>query len=330
VHISDAVKLPAQRERVMARFLTAISRLAVLVLMMALMSILSPSFLTVNNLLNILRQAAPIFVIGAGQTIVILARGIDLSMDSVASLTGVVMATLMVDQHMPFYLAMPLVLGLGALLGWINGLIVTRIKLPPFIATFGTWLLFKGLTVVWIDGRVISGFSPDFRFIGAGRVLGVPFIIIIAILVYILIRVLLRHTTFGRKVYAVGANPDASRVSGIKINRILVITFILSAVMATFGSQLYIARIDSAKSDFGEGFALDAIAATLIGGTSFDGGVGTVEGTLIGALIIILLRNAMNLLGISPYWQGLATGLAIILAVLGDTYLKRVAKRYEG
>jgi ribose/xylose/arabinose/galactoside ABC-type transport system permease subunit len=139
----------------------------------------------------------------------------------------------------------------------------------------------------------------------------------------------LKQTTFGRKIYSIGSNPDASKVSGIKLDRILMIVFMISALMATFGSQLYIARIDSAKSDFGEGFALDAIAATLIGGTSFDGGVGTIEGTIIGALIIILLRNAMNLIGISPYWQGLATGVIIIVAVLGDTYLKKIAKRYE-
>ena len=312
-----------------ARFFTAISRLAVLLIMVVLMSMLSPKFLTIGNLLNVLRQAAPIFIIGAGQTVVILSRGIDLSMDSVASLTSVVIATLMVDNKIPFYMAMPFGLALGAVLGLINGVIVTKIKLPPFIATFGTWLLLKGLTVLWIDGRVISGFSERFVFLGSGRLFGVPMIIWIAVLVYIILRILLRNTTFGRKVYAIGANPDASRVSGIKIDRILIVTFIISALMATFGSQLYIARINSAKSDFGEGFALDAIAATLIGGTSFEGGVGTLEGTMIGALIILLLRNAMNLLGISPYWQGLATGVAIIIAVLGDTYLKKIAKRYE-
>ena len=294
------------------------------------MSFLSHSFFTTNNLLNILRQAAPIFIIGAGQTVVILARGIDLSMDSVASLTGVIMATLMVDNKVPFYWSMLLSLGLGALLGLINGIIVTKIKLPPFVATFGTYLLFKGLTVLWIDGRVISGFSKDFTFLGAGRVFGIPFIIFIALLVYLIVRLLLRYTTFGRKIYAIGANPEASRVSGIKIDRIVIAAFVISAMLATFGSQLYISRINSAKEDFGEGFALDAIAATLIGGTSFDGGVGTIEGTVIGALIILLLRNAMNLLGVSGLWQGLATGLVIIIAVLGDTYLKKVAKKYEG
>ncbi len=323
------VNIPAKPGFKLTRFLTTISRLTVLLIMVVLMSILSPTFFTTNNLLNVLRQAAPIFIIGVGQTVVILARGIDLSMDAVASLTGVVMATLMVDYKVPFYLAMPLGLALGALLGLLNGVIVTKIKLPPFVTTFGTLLLFKGLTVLWIDGRVISGFEEGFRFFGAGRLFGIPAIIFIAILVYIIFRILLRHTTFGRKIYAIGANPEASRVSGIKIDRILIIAFVISALMATFGSQLYISRINSAKSDFGEGFALDAIAATLIGGTSFDGGVGTIEGTMIGALIIFLLRNAMNLLGISADWQDLATGLIIIIAVLGDTYLKKVAKKYE-
>ena len=325
---SDAKRI-AQSRRTLVRFLSMISRLAVLLIMVVLMSFLSQSFFTVNNLLNILRQAAPIFIIGAGQTVVILVRGIDLSMDSTASLTGVIMATLIIDHHMPFYWAMLVGLGLGGLLGFINGIIITKIKLPPFVTTFGTYLLFKGLTVLWIDGRVISGFPKGFTFLGSGRVFGIPFIIFIAFLVYLVIRILLKHTTFGRKVYAIGANPDASRVSGIKIDRIIIIAFIISALLATFGSQLYIARINSAKEDFGEGFALDAIAATLIGGTSFEGGVGTIEGTVIGALIILLLRNAMNLLGISGEWQGMATGLVIILAVLGDTYLKRVVKKYE-
>lgn len=311
------------------RFITAISRLVVLLLMVIILTVLNPKFLAPGNILNVLRQAAPIFIIGVGETIVILARGIDLSMDSIASLTSVVTATLMIDNELPFYAAMPVGLSVGAVLGLINGLIITKVKLPPFIATFGTWLLYKGLTVLWIDGRVISGFSKEFTYLGMGRFLGIPVIIFTAIIVYIIFRILLKHTTFGRKIYAIGANPDASRVSGIKIDRIIIIAFIISAVMGTFGSQLYIARINSAKSDFGEGFALDAIAATLIGGTSFDGGVGTIEGTIIGALIILLLRNAMNLLGISPYWQGLATGVTIILAVLGDTYLKKIAKRYE-
>ena len=313
-----------------SRFLSVFSRIAVLLVMIVVMSVLSPSFFSVNNLLNILRQAAPIFIIGAGQTIVILARGIDLSMDSVASLTGVIMATIMVDNNIPFYIAMPLGLLMGMFLGFINGFIITKINLPAFVTTFGTYLLYKGLTVLWVRGRVISGFSESFHFLGVGRIFGIPVIIFISIFVYVIIRILLKHTIFGRKIYSIGANPDASRISGIQTNRILIIAFILSSVLATFGSQLYISRINSAKSDFGEGFALDAIAATLIGGTSFEGGVGTIEGTVIGSIIIILLQNAMNLLGISTYWQGFATGLVIIIAVLGDTYLGNLIKKLEG
>jgi ribose/xylose/arabinose/galactoside ABC-type transport system permease subunit len=328
--VNGEIRSASNQRLAKSRLLSMFSRVAVLVVMMVAMAFLSPSFFTVSNLLNILRQAAPIFIIGAGQTIVILARGIDLSMDSVASLTGVIMATIMVDNHVPFYVAMPLGLLMGMCMGFVNGFIITKIKLPAFVTTFGTYLLFKGLTVLWARGRVISGFSESFHFLGVGRVLGIPVIIFIAMAVYLIIRVLLKHTTFGRKIYAIGSNPDASRVSGIQIERILIIAYILSAVLATFGSQLYISRINSAKSDFGEGFASDAIAATLIGGTSFEGGVGTIEGTVIGAIIIILLQNAMNLLGISTYWQGFATGLVMIVAVLGDTYLNNFAKKYEG
>jgi len=330
VEITDKKEFSKRLGFARMRIYTTFSRLAVLGLMVVIMTILSPSFLSINNMLNILRQAAPIFIIGAGQTVVILSRGIDLSMDSVASLTGVVTAMLMVDKNIPFYIAMPLGLFLGAILGWINGFIVTKIKLPSFIATFGTFLIFKGATVLWMKGRVISGFSEGFRFLGVERLFGIPVIILTAAVVYVIFRFVLRHTTFGRKIYSIGANPEASRVSGIKIDRILIIAFIISALMATFGSQLYIARINSAKIDFGDGFALDAIAATLIGGTSFEGGVGTIEGTMIGSIIILLIRNAMNLLGISPYWQGLVTGIVIIVAVLSDTFLKNLAKKHEG
>ncbi len=328
--VNGEIRTVSNQRLAKSRLISMFSRVAVLVVMMTVMAFLSPSFFTVSNLLNILRQAAPIFIIGAGQTIVILARGIDLSMDSVASLTGVIMATIMVDNQVPFYIAMPLGLLMGMCMGFINGFIITKIKLPAFVTTFGTYLLFKVLTVLWVRGRVISGFYESFHFLVVGRILGIPVIIFIAMAVYLIIRILLKHTTFGRKIYAIGSNPDASRVSGIQIERILIIAYILSAVLATFGSQLYISRINSAKSDFGEGFASDAIAATLIGGTSFEGGVGTIEGTVIGAIIIILLQNAMNLLGISTYWQGFATGLVMIVAVLGDTYLNSIAKKFEG
>jgi len=307
--------------------LASLSRVLVLLVMVVTMACLSPAFLTTGNMLNVLRQAAPIFVLAAGQMLVILARGIDLSMDSVAALSGVVVAT-MLEQEMPVAAAMVTGLAIGAVLGLLNGLVVTKIKLPPFVTTFGTLLLFKGLTVLYIDGKVIWGFPEAFRFFGAGRIGAVPAVIFVALAIFACFHVLLRYTTFGRKLYAIGANPEASRVSGIKIDRLLVAVYVISGVLAAFACELYISRLNSAKSDIGEGFSMDAIAATLIGGTSFEGGIGTIEGTLTGALIIILLRNAMNLLGISPLWHGFVTGAVMVLAVIGDGLLRRAATRH--
>lgn len=305
--------------------LASLSRVLVLLVMITIMTCLSPAFLTTGNLLNVLRQAAPIFVLAVGQMLVILARGIDLSMDSVAALSGVVVAT-MLDQKMPVASAMLTGLAIGATLGLLNGLIVTKIKLPPFVTTFGTLLLFKGLTVLYIDGKVIWGFPDAFRFFGAGRIATVPTVIFIGVAILVVFHVLLRYTTFGRKLYAIGANPEASRISGIRTDRLLIAVYIISGLLAAFACQLYISRLNSAKSGIGEGFAMDAIAATLIGGTSFEGGIGTPVGTAIGALIIILLRNAMNLLGVSPLWQGFATGLVMIIAVVSDELLRRSGK----
>lgn len=309
-----------------AEILARLSRVLVLLAMIVIMTCLSPAFLTTGNLLNVLRQAAPIFVLAVGQTLVILARGIDLSMDSVAALSGVVVAT-MLEEKMPVASAMLTGLAIGAALGLLNGLIVTKAKLPPFVVTFGTLLLFKGLTVAYIDGKVIFGFPDTFRFFGAGRIGSIPAVIFIALAVFIVFHVLLRYTTFGRKLYAIGANPDASRISGIRTDRLLIAVYTISGLLVAFACQIYISRLNSAKSGIGEGFAMDAIAATLIGGTSFEGGIGSIGGTLTGALLIILLRNATNLLGVSPLWHGFVTGTAMVLAVVGDELLRRAATR---
>jgi ribose transport system permease protein len=305
------------------------SRLAILLLMCVLLSFLSSAFLTVDNLLNILRQATPIFVLAAGETIVILAGGIDVSMGSCGALAGCIAAVLMSEKE-PVLLAIVVGLLVGALFGLMNGLIVTRVRLPPFITTFGTYLLGKGLVVLFIDGKVIYGFPPSFRLLGATRVDGVPFIIFVGIAVFLVFYCLLKYSTFGSRVYYVGANPQASRVSGISVNRLLTTTYVISGVMAAFASLLFISRLNSAKSDIGDGFELDAIAATLIGGTSFAGGVGSIGGTAIGALIIILIRNTMNLLGISPLWQGFATGLIMVGLILCDELLRRLVGRRTG
>jgi len=291
-------------------------------MMAGVVSILNPAFLTTNNLMNLLRQAALIFVIGAGQTMVILTQGIDLSMSSVAAFSGVIVATLLHGGH-PVALSIAVGLTIGAVLGLINGLLVTRIGLPPFVATFGMWMVGKGLTVWYIDGEVIWGFPESFRFLGAGHVGPIPSIIVIGLLVFLIFHIMLHYTTFGRLIYAIGANPLASQVSGIRVKRVLTIVYVISGLIAAWGCILYISRLNSAKSDIAEGFELDSIAATLIGGTSFSGGVGSVTGTAIGALIIAVLRNALTILGVSPLWQSFVTGIVVIAALLVDEFIRR-------
>ena len=252
----------------------------------------------------------------------ILTTGIDLSMSSVAALSGVIMATLL-HAGQPVVLSIVVGLAIGAVMGLINGLLITRVGLPPFVATFGMWMVGKGLTVWYIDGEVIWGFPQSFRVLGASRIGPVPSIIIIGLLVFLIFHGILRYTTFGRSVYAIGASTPASWVSGIRVKRILTIVYIISGVMAAFGSMLYISRLNSAKSDIGEGFELDSIAATLIGGTSFSGGVGSVGRTVIGALIMAVLRNALIIFGISPLWQSLVTGTVVIAALAADEFIRR-------
>ncbi len=313
----------AGRNGLVGETIVKYSRPVILLIICVALSLISPAFLTWDNLLNILRQATPIFVLGAGQTLVILSRGIDVSMGSCGALAGVVAAVLM-SSKVSVLVAVLVGLAIGALFGLMNGLIVTRVGLPPFITTFGTYLLGKGLVVLYIDGKVIWGFPQSFRILGAERVAGIPFIIFIGVAIFALFYWLLKYTNFGSAIYSVGANPTASEVSGIKTRRIITLTFVISSVMAAFACILFISRLNSAKSDIGEGFELDAIAATLIGGTSFAGGIGTIGGTVVGALIIILLRNTMNLVGISPLWQGFATGLIMVLLILADEFFRRL------
>jgi ribose transport system permease protein len=293
---------------------------------MAVMSMLSPAFLSWNNLMNLARQASLVFVLGAGETIVILTRGIDLSIGNVGALAGVATA-LMLEAGIPVYLCVAVGLLIGTCAGILNGLMVTRLRLPAFVATFGMMLVAKGLTVLWIHGRVIWGFPQAFRALGAGKVVGMPIPIVVAAGVWVTLSVFLKRTVLGRQLYSVGANPDASRVSGIRVSRILVLAYAVCGFMAALGTMMYISRLNSAKSDIGEGFEMEGIAAALIGGTSFRGGVGGVTNTVFGALVVVLLRNCMNLLGISPLWQPFVTGTLVILAVFMD---ELVQQKYVG
>lgn len=307
-------------------FLNKYSRVIILFLMAMALAIISPTFYIGDNLLNILRQASPLFILGIAQTIVLITGNIDLSMGSCAALSGVIMSK-MIRADYNVILAIITALMVGALFGFINGFVTTRIGLPSFVTTFGTYLLGKGLVVLYMGGQVINGFPDIIRFLGKGRLAEIPFIIIIGIIVLVLFTFILYYTNFGTKLYHVGSNPIASVISGIKVKRVVTLSFIICSVMATLACIVYIGRTNTCTSDIGEDFQLDAIATALIGGTSFAGGIGSSGGTAVGALIIVLIKNAMSLIGIHSLWQGFVTGVIMVALMLIDELIKRFANK---
>lgn len=292
-----------------------------LFLLGALLSYLSPFFLTASNLLNVMEQTAINAVIAVGMTFVILSAGIDLSVGSIAALSGVVMANRL-QAGWPLGAAILAGLLTGALCGGFSGLLITRGKLPPFIATLGMMSVARGAALLFTDGRPISGFDESLRWLSTGRILGIPVPVLLTILLYVAAIVLLNRTRFGRYVYAIGGNEEAARLSGVAVGFHKTIVYVISGVTAALGAVLLTARLNSAQPIAGMMYELDAIAAVVIGGTSLTGGLGTLGGTLIGALTMGVLRNGLNLLGISSFLQQIVIGLVIIAAVLMDSLVK--------
>jgi ribose transport system permease protein len=256
-------------------------------------------------------------------TMTMLIKGIDLSVGSVLALTSCLSAGMLVAGSSVAEMLMGVTgaLALGALLGCLNGIAVTTLKLHGFLVTFGMMQIARGLAYLYMQGTVISGFRSEFSFLGGGSVLGVPTPIIIAAVVVLVTHFLLTHTTFGRSVYGFGANESAARYSGLHLARTTILGYAFSGMTAALAGLLYIARLDTAEAQIGEQFALQAIGAAAIGGISFDGGVGSALGTVVGALIMAVLANGMNLLNVSSLWQTFVTGAAIVLAAIIDRWI---------
>ena len=306
------------------RILYTGSRLLVLGLLCAVLTIASPVFLTTTNVLNILRVASLLVILAIGQTVVILTAGIDLSIGSVLTLASAITA-LALKAGIPLPLAVAAGLVVGAALGFLNGLMVAVVKLPPFIATYGMMWVAAGFAVVLLKGHVVYGFDEDFRFLGVGNVMGVPMPIVLMVAMWVPSYLLLRHTTFGRSLYAVGANQEAARLSGIKKDQILMLAYTLSGLLAAAAGLVFVARLNASEAGMGANLLLPAIAAVVIGGTSLFGGEGGIVGTLIGALIMTIVQNGMNLLGIESVWQGVVLGALIIVAVLVDQWARKAS-----
>ncbi|WP_298823879.1 ribose ABC transporter permease [uncultured Planococcus sp.] len=290
-----------------------------LILIIVIITILNPGFLSVSNLMNVLRQVSINALIAFGMTFVILTGGIDLSVGATLALTGAVSAGMMASGVDPIF-AMLLGLLLGAVLGAINGVIIAKGKVAPFIATLATMTIYRGLTLVYTDGRPISGLgdSLTFQMLGKGYFLGIPIPVVTMIVSFAILYFILKKTTFGRRVYAVGGNEEASILSGINADRIKIYVYSLLGLLAALASLILTSRLNSAQPTAGEMFELDAIAAVVLGGTSLTGGRGWIVGTLIGALIIGVLNNGLNLIGVPSFFQQVVKGAVILLAVLLD------------
>jgi ribose transport system permease protein len=291
--------------------------LFILVIMAILMGILSDSFLSGYNLLNILRQVSIVAILGVGMTFVILSGEIDLSVGSIVGLTSCATAGALVAGYGMFIsILWGVLLGIG--IGIINGFVHTYGRIPSFIVTLGMTTVARGAVLVYTQAYPITGLPDSFAFIGKGYIGRIPTQVIIMAVIFIVAGIILRYTIFGRNVYAIGGNSEAARLSGINVKINKVIIFGIMGMMAGIAGVILASRLFSGQPSAGVGLELDAIAATIIGGTSFLGGKGNVFGTLVGALIMGVLNNGLNLLGVSTYWQMIAMGTIIVLAVWFD------------
>lgn len=285
------------------------------IVLCVVLSLLSDRFLTPSNAINVLRQSTINGIIAIGMTYVILTAGIDLSVGAILALSTVVTADLL-QKGLPVPLALAVGLGLGAGLGFVNGLIITQGRVPPFVATLGMMTVARGLTLTYTQGRPITGLPEGFRFVGVGSLGPIPMPIIIAGLAFFVCYVLLMRTRVGEYIFALGNNPVAARYAGIAADRYVAFVYSVAGLLAALAGMILAARLNSAQPTAGLGYEFDAIAAVVVGGTSFAGGEGGLGGTLLGVLVIAVLNNGLNLLNVSSFYQPVVTGVVIALALL--------------
>jgi ribose transport system permease protein len=283
-----------------------------------IISIITPSFLTSTNLLNILRQSSIVGVMAIGSAFVIIGGGFDISVGSLLALTAAM--SLKMQQTMPWYLVILIVLAVGAVSGLVNGLLTAKIHIVAIITTLGTMTILRGLTYLYTGGYPIIGYSKDFQFIGSGYVGPIPFPIIVFLVMVVFWQFILKRTTLGRYACAVGGNKEATRLSGVPVDFYHIMTFVIGGLMAAMAGIIYSSRLNAATPLAGQGYELDAIASCVIGGTSVSGGEGSIIGILIGVLLLNVVNNMFNLLGIQVYIQYLVKGIIILTVVGFDSY----------
>ena len=306
---------------------SAAGPLIALILLITASSFMSDSFLTLTNIFNIGQQVAVLAILALGGTAVILIGGIDLSVGSVVGLSGAICGYVYVVLHQPIWIAALAALVVGLAAGTINGALITVWKLPPFIATLAMLSVARGLSLVVLDGKPLSGFPDGFRNLAIYYFGGiVPSAVVVVVVVFAIGIAYLQWRPSGRALYAIGGNEEVARLSGLPVNRLKISVYALAGVMAGIGGLLLTARLDSAQPTAGTGLELDVIAAVVIGGASLTGGVGTLSGTVFGVLIIGVLRNGLNLLNVSSFWQQVIIGVVIAVAILIENFRLRSKK----
>ena len=318
-------KLASPRLALSGDVLQMLYRVLAVLLLGLTLTALSDVFLTTNNTLNVLRQTALLFLMASGLTLVILTAGLDLSIGANVGLSACLAASV-IKLTGSTLLGVATGIGCGAAIGFANGVLVTALRIPSFIATYGMMWMLTGVTYYYMAGETIHGFPPGFRQLGSGYLFGVPTPVYVMVVFLMIGALFAQRTIWGQQIYAIGANPVAARLSGVPVERRLILVYTVSGAMAGLASLIILARINSAQGDIGEELTLPAIAAVLVGGTSLFGGSGTVAGTLIGALLLTVVLNGMNLLQINSSWQPLATGIIILLAVWIDTRTRRIGE----
>lgn len=312
--IDTSARLHSASDPLGHRLLRWSNVLALLALLIAA-SLLSPYFLELRNIMNVLRGASVLCIVAVGMTLVILSRGVDLSAGSILGMAG---ATLALTAAFDPAVAIVAALAVGAAIGLLNGVLIAWLGLQPFIATLATLIAGRGLVYIVSDGANIIVRDPPawFEAIGSGHLGPVPVPILIAAAVVIVFVFVLTQTSFGRHVYAVGANEEAARLYGVNVRRVKILVYVISGMLAALASVIQVSRLTVAEPNAGQLVELDAIAATLIGGTTFDGGVGGIPGTVLGVLILAVLGNLLNLKGVSPFVQMVLQGAIIVIAVV--------------
>lgn len=288
---------------------------AVLILMILMASIFSPYFLDLYNLQSVIRDLAFIGMIGIGQSLLLLIGELDLSVGKIASLCGIISGMMMVHWGWNSYLSLIAALGLGLLLGCLNGLIITKLRLNSMVATIGMQGVYGGINLVLTKGKAITGIPSNIYIFGKGNVGPIPFPFIFTAIILILVLFFVKKTKTGRYIYAIGNNKDAAKVLGIKVDKIRVLIYCMVGVISALAGILYVARLGSAQSSIGEMWPMNSIAASVIGGVALTGGIGNPAGALIGAAIISIIQNMIVLFGVNVYWQSAVSGFVVVIAI---------------